>query len=161
MNDKKILLAEDDNGDAELILAALDEFDLAVETAVVRDGQQALEYLESRESRSERPALLPRVILADLKMPRMNGIELIRHLRGEARWRLLPVVVLTSSAEPTDIGAAYRSGANAYVVKPVEFDEFLETIRRVARFWVGTNYTPPMAGEAGLTSMAPSALAAR
>lgn len=155
MKEKTILLAEDDTGDSELILAALDEFDLAVETAVVRDGAQALDYLECREPDGERPAALPRLVLADLKMPRMNGLELIRHLREDARWNLLPVIVLTSSAEPGDIAAAYRTGANAYVVKPVEFDEFFETIRRIARFWVGTNYAPPLAGEAEISAMAP------
>ena len=143
---KRILLAEDDPKDVELTLAALSEHGLANKIMVVRDGVEALDYLYRRDAFSQRPAGHPVVILLDLKMPRMDGIEVLRKLKGDEQMRLIPVVVLTSSRESMDLEQCYRLGVNAYVVKPVRFIEFVEAVKQIGVFWGLLNQPPPDSG---------------
>jgi CheY-like chemotaxis protein len=142
-NAKRILLVEDDPKDIELTLAALGERKLADEVAVARDGVEALDYLYRRESFSQRPPGHPAVILLDLKMPRMGGVKLLRQIKTDENLRLIPVVVLTSSRESPDLEECYRIGANAYVVKPVRFTEFVQAVGELGLFWVWVNQAPP------------------
>jgi CheY-like chemotaxis protein len=140
---KRILLVEDDPKDVELTLAALAEHKLANEVAVTRDGVEALDYLHRRGSFAQRPPGNPVVILLDLKMPRMDGIQVLQQLKAGEQWRLIPVVVLTSSHESQDLEACYRLGVNAYVVKPVRFIDFVEAVKQVGIFWALINQPPP------------------
>jgi CheY-like chemotaxis protein len=140
---KRILLAEDDPKDIELTLAALAEHNLANEVTVARDGVEALDYLYRRGSFTQRPPGNPVVILLDLKMPRMDGVQVLKTIRTDDKLRLIPVVVLTSSRESPDLEQCYRLGVNAYVVKPVRFAEFVESVRRTGVFWALINQTPP------------------
>jgi CheY-like chemotaxis protein len=140
---KRILLVEDDPKDVEFTLGALSEHDLANETAVARDGVEALDYLYRREAFARRPAGHPVVILLDLKMPRMAGLELLRQLKADEQMRLIPVVVLTSSRESSDLKACYRLGVNAYVEKPVRFVEFAAVVKQIGVFWGLINQPPP------------------
>jgi CheY-like chemotaxis protein len=142
-NLKHILLVEDDPKDIELILAALAEHNLAKEVAVARDGAEALDYLHRRGPFAQRPAGNPVVILLDLKMPRLNGVQVLQQLKADEQLRLLPVVVLTSSRESSDLEACYRLGINAYVVKPVRFIEFAEAVKQIGVFWALVNQPPP------------------
>lgn len=140
---KQILLAEDSEHDAEMTLDALKDFHLANDVVIARDGQEALDYL-GRQGRFEgHPAGNPGLILLDLKMPRVNGLEVLAAIRREARWKNIPVVVLTSSREEPDLQAAYALGVNAYVVKPVDFFGFLEAVRTIGKFWISLNEYPP------------------
>lgn len=138
-----ILLAEDDPRDVELTLTALGEFNLANGVAVVRDGEEALDYLRRRGTWATRPAGQPVVLLLDLKMPKMDGIEVIRQLKSDEALRAIPVVVLTSSRESRDLQECYRLGVNAFVVKPVHFGEFVEAVKQVGAFWAVLNEPPP------------------
>jgi CheY-like chemotaxis protein len=142
-NLKRILLVEDDPKDIELTLAALAEHNLANEVAVARDGAEALDCLYRRGSFAQRPAGNPVVIMLDLKMPRMDGMQVLRQIKADEHMRLIPVVVLTSSRESPDLEACYRLGVNAYVVKPVRFIEFVEAVKQIGVFWALINQPPP------------------
>ncbi len=143
MEQKRILLAEDSANDVELTLAALDEHHLANEVVVVRDGAEALDYLYRRGSYATRSALDPVLVLLDIKMPKVDGLEVLRQMKRDPRLRLIPVVALTSSREEQDILEGYRLGVNAYVVKPVAFDKFVEVVKQLSLFWLLINQPPP------------------
>ena len=140
---KRILLVEDDSKDVELTLAALSEHNLANEVDVARDGVEALDYLRLRGTFARRPAGNPAVILLDLKMPRLDGVQVLQQIRTDDQLRLTPVVILTSSHESSDLQECYRLGANAYVVKPVRFIEFVEAVKQIGMFWALVNEPPP------------------
>jgi CheY-like chemotaxis protein len=148
MDLKRILLAEDDPNDVELTLTALGEYNLANEVYVVKDGVEALDYLRRRGAYATRPPGDPVVMLLDIKMPKIDGVEVLRQIKNDPRLRLMPVVVLTSSREERDVAESYRLGANAYVVKPVDFYAFVKAIKEVGVFWAVTNEPPPK-GKAG------------
>jgi two-component system response regulator len=133
-----ILLAEDDPDDAELAISALEDAKLLNPIVRVHDGEEALRYLFEKPLHP-----LPSVVLLDLKMPKVNGLEVLKRIRSEARTRNLPVVVLTSSKEDRDIQSAYDLGANSYIVKPVDFDQFLSSVKQIGLYWVVLNTTPP------------------
>lgn len=143
MSFKRILLAEDDPLGVELTLAALKENHLDREVQVVADGEEALDYLYRRGDYSSRPAGNPFVFLLDLKMPRVDGLQVLKALQADAQMASIPVVVLTSSRLETDKLNCYRAGANAYVVKPVDFNEFTEAVRHMGAFWGKLNEPPP------------------
>lgn len=140
---KRILLAEDDSKDVELTLMALGEYKLANEVDVVRDGHEALEYLHRRGDYKLRGSANPGVVLLDLKMPRVDGLEVLREIRGNEAMKMIPVVMLTSSREERDIVESYKLGVNAYVVKPVDFHQFVDAIRQIGVFWAFVNEAPP------------------
>jgi CheY-like chemotaxis protein len=138
----RILLVEDDPKDVELTLTALEEYHLANEVIVTRDGEEALDYLYRRgtfAARSNDPA----VLLLDLKLPRVDGLEVLQQIKSDQKLRMIPVVVLTSSREERDMVASYSLGVNAYVVKPVDFHEFVNAIRELGIFWAIINQPPP------------------
>jgi len=139
----RILLAEDDPKDVELTLEALREYSLANDIAVARDGVEALDYLHRRGAFAGRAPGHPVVVLLDLKMPRLGGIEVLRELRADEDLRLVPVVVLTSSRESRDLEECYRLGVNAYVVKPVQFHAFVDAVKQTGVFWALLNEPPP------------------
>ncbi|HUG10706.1 MAG TPA: response regulator [Opitutaceae bacterium] len=140
---RRILLVEDNLRDIDLTLAALDEHHLANEVVVARDGIEALDYLYARGKFAGREPGLPAVMLLDIKMPRMNGLEVLRQMKGDPALRVLPVVMLTSSREEPDLAASYDLGANAYVVKPVDFQQFVDAVKQVGAFWAVLNEAPP------------------
>jgi CheY-like chemotaxis protein len=140
---KRILLVEDDPKDIELTIAALGEYNLANEIVVARDGAEALDYLYRRGAFAERPAGNPVVVLLDLKMPRMSGVDVLQQLKTDERMHALPIVILTSSRESSDLEKCYQLGVNAYVVKPVRFSEFVEAVKRIGVFWALLNEPPP------------------
>ena len=142
---KHILLVEDDPKDIELTLTALEEHKLVNEVVVARDGVEALDYLYRRGKFKERPAGYPVVVLLDLKMPRLDGVQVLQQIKADEQLRLLPVVVLTSSHESRDLDECYKLGVNAYVVKPVRFTEFIEAIKQIGVFWILIN-EPPQIG---------------
>ena len=142
MKIKRILLAEDDANDVELILTALEEHHLANEITVVRDGEEALDYLFRRGKFESREDELPALMLLDIKMPKVDGLEVLRQVKNDDRLKLLPIVVLTSSREEQDIIESYQLGTNAYVVKPVEFDNFMTVVKQLGLFWILTNELP-------------------
>jgi len=140
-----ILLAEDSNNDLELTLAALRSHHVANEVDVVRDGAEALDYLYRRgrfASRAPGPLAL---VLLDLKMPKVDGLEVLRQIKNDPTLRLTPVVMLTSSREEVDLLRSYELGVNAYVVKPVAFGEFMQAVKQLGAFWALLNELPPMA----------------
>jgi DNA-binding response OmpR family regulator len=139
----RILLVEDDPKDVELTLTALEEYNLANEVIVVRDGEEALEYLYSRGKFKARSSDNPSVMLLDLKLPKVDGLEVLKQIKSEEKLRMVPVVVLTSSKEEKDMVASYRLGVNAYVVKPVDFHEFVNAIKELGIFWAVINQPPP------------------
>ena len=139
----RILLVEDDPRDVELTLTALDEYRLANEVVVTRDGQQALDYLYCRGEFSTRPEGNPAVMLLDLKLPRVDGLEVLQKVRSDDRLKMVPVVVLTSSQEEKDMVRSYTLGVNAYVVKPVDFHEFVNAVKELGVFWAVINQPPP------------------
>jgi CheY-like chemotaxis protein len=139
----RILVVEDDPRDVELTLTALDEYKLANEVVVARDGKEALDYLYYREQFASRPQESPAVILLDLKLPKVNGLEVLQTIRSDDRLRMIPVVVLTSSHEERDMVASYKLGVNAYVVKPVDFHEFVNAVKELGMFWAVINQPPP------------------
>jgi CheY-like chemotaxis protein len=141
---KQILLAEDNENDVELTLTALKECRLSNEVEVVRDGAEALDYIYRREKYSGRGDGLPCVILLDLKMPRMDGHEVLRQLKSDPALRHIPVVMLTSSREEKDVILSYDLGVNAFVVKPVDFDQFLRAVHALGVFWAIVNEPPPV-----------------
>jgi len=138
-----ILLAEDNAQDAELTLTALAEYNLANEVVVVGDGEQALDYLFFRGRYKQRPNGNPAVVLLDLKMPKVDGLEVLRAIKQDEKLKTIPVVMLTSSREEEDLVRSYRLGVNAYVVKPVDFQAFLEAVRQLGAFWTVHNEPPP------------------
>lgn len=140
---KRILLVEDDPKDIELILTALGEYNLANEIIALRDGVEALDYLYRRGAFALRVEGNPVVILLDLKMPRLDGIQVLKQLKADEPMRAIPVVILTSSRESRDLEECYRLGVNAYVVKPVRFTEFVEAIKSIGVFWALINEPPP------------------
>jgi CheY-like chemotaxis protein len=139
---KHILLVEDDPNDIELTLNALSEYNLANQAVVTRDGVEALDYLFRRGAFAGRPEGDPVVVLLDLKMPRLNGLQVLQQIKTDPRLQLLPIVILTSSREDRDLIECYRLGANAYVVKPVHFVEFVEAVKHIGVFWALTNESP-------------------
>ena len=140
---KPILLAEDNPSDLELTLEALAGNNLANRVAVVRDGVEALEYLRCEGKFSQRNRGNPAVAILDIKMPRMDGIEVLRAIRADAALKTIPVVMLTSSREEHDLIRSYELGSNAYVVKPVKFSEFMDAVRHIGVFWAMINELPP------------------
>jgi CheY-like chemotaxis protein len=140
---KPILLVEDDKRDLELTLIALERSQLANEVVVVRDGEQALDYLNRNGDHAGRTEGNPAVILLDLKLPKVNGLEVLQSVRATEALRSVPVVMLTSSHEETDVLRSYELGVNAYVVKPVEFKQFVSAIADLGVFWAVLNEPPP------------------
>jgi len=149
MSDKTILLVEDNPDDLTLTLRALKKNNIGNDVVVARDGIEALEYLFGTGRYSERdPRGLPQVVLLDLKLPKLDGLEVLRRLRADDRTRLLPVGILTSSDEERDIASGYGLGANSYVRKPVDFVEFSEAVNRLGLYWLVLNQSPPALGGA-------------
>ena len=143
MPKKSILLVEDNPDDETLIIRSLRRYGVLNEINVARDGVEALAYLlgtESNEENGTRP--LPIVVVLDLKLPKLDGLEVLRRLRAEPRTRLLPIVILTSSTQETDIIKSYELGANSYVAKPVEFEQFAEAVRQLGLYWLLLNRPP-------------------
>jgi CheY-like chemotaxis protein len=140
---RPILLAEDNPNDVELTLAALHSSGLANEINVVNDGEEALEYLFCRGRYAGRVSGPPATILLDLKMPKLDGLEVLRQIRADPLLRLVPIVMLTSSREDQDLHHSYDLGANAFVVKPVNFEDFIPAISRLGAFWAVINEPPP------------------
>jgi len=142
--DIDVLLVENDASDAELAIHTLRKNNLANSVQVVEDGEEALDFLFCRSRYADRSILdRPRVILLDLKLPKVEGLEVLRALKNERATRAIPVVILTSSREQKDLIEGYRLGASAYVQKPVDFDQFRQTIREIGLFWIVLNQPPP------------------
>jgi CheY-like chemotaxis protein len=139
----RILLVEDDPRDVELTLTTLGEYNLANEIVVARDGEKALNYLYCRGEFSTRANDNPAVMLLDLKLPKVDGLEVLQQIKSDERLKLIPVVVLTSSQEEKDMARSYKLGVNAYVVKPVDFQEFAHAIKELGVFWALINEPPP------------------
>jgi CheY-like chemotaxis protein len=139
----RILLVEDDPRDIELTLTALQEYNLVNDVFVARDGQEALDYLYCRDQFSGRDGSRPAVILLDLKLPKINGLEVLQQIRSDQELRFLPVVILTSSHEEKDLVRGYELGVNAYVVKPVDFHAFVNAVKELGVFWAMINEPPP------------------
>ncbi|MGC4050927.1 MAG: response regulator [Paludibaculum sp.] len=139
----RILLVEDDPKDVELTMTALEEYNLANEVVVAGDGAEALDYLYCRGKFSSRSNENPAVLLLDLKLPKVDGLEVLQQIKSDDKLRLIPVVVLTSSNQEKDMIASYRLGVNAYVVKPVDFHEFVNAIKELGVFWAIINEPPP------------------
>jgi CheY-like chemotaxis protein len=139
----RILVVEDDPNDVELTLIALGEYHLANEVVVTRDGQQALDYLYCRGEFHTRPNENPAVMLLDLKLPRVDGLEVLQQIKTDESLKMIPVVVLTSSHEEKDKMRSYKFGVNAYVVKPVDFHEFVNAVKELGIFWAVVNEPPP------------------
>lgn len=142
-NPGKILLVEDDPNDVELTLTALAEDYLTNQVVVARDGEQALDYLYSQGAYESREGGNPTVVLLDLKLPKLDGLEVLQRVKADPDLKMIPVVMLTSSNEERDLLRSYDLGANAYVVKPVGFQNFVEAIREVGLFWAVINQPPP------------------
>lgn len=144
MIDKVILLVEDNPDDELLTLRALTKSNVLNEVVVARDGAEALDYLFCMGAYADCDAILmPQVVLLDLKLPKMDGLEVLRRLRADERTRLLPVVILTSSDEEQDIVESYKLGANSYIRKPVDFAQFTESVRQLGLYWLVLNQGPP------------------
>lgn len=148
MNVKHILIAEDDPRDEQLTLAALGEYNLANKVFVVRDGEEALNYLYCREKFEARAPGNPVAMLLDLKMPKVTGLEVLKVIKADRNLRMIPIVVLTSSREEPDMNECYEHGVNAYVVKPVEFNAFMKAVKQLGVFWAAVNEPPPATAEA-------------
>lgn len=145
MSSGRILLVEDSPNDVELTLSALQKHNLANEVVVARDGQEALDYFHRRGAFKLRAEGNPVVVLLDIKLPKIDGLEVLRHLREDEQLQHTPVVMLTSSREEQDIVRSYDLGVNAYVVKPVDFREFVSAICELGLFWAVINQPPPNA----------------
>ena len=148
---KRILLVEDSANDVELTLAALDQHRIANEIVVVRDGAEALDYLYARGAHAGRPPGNPGLLLLDLKMPKVDGLQVLRAIKADSDLKTIPVVMLTSSREERDLVTSYELGVNSYVVKPVDFREFMEAVRQIGIFWAVVNEAPPERRPHGLT----------
>ena len=140
---KRILLAEDNTNDVELTMSALQECRLANEVEVVGDGAEALDYIFRRGKYADRANGLPGVLLLDLKLPKVDGLEVLRQVKADPALRRMPIVMLTSSREERDLVRSYDLGVNAFVVKPVDFAQFVEAIRNLGIFWAIVNEPPP------------------
>ena len=140
---RRILMVEDDPRDVELSLTALEQYNLANEVVVVRDGDEALDYLYQRGKFMARASGNPAVLLLDLKLPKVDGLQVLRQIKSDDRLKMIPVVVLTSSREERDMVASYKLGVNAYVVKPVDFHEFVNAVKELGVFWALINEAPP------------------
>ena len=142
-NEVEILLVEDNPSDVELTLHTMKKNRLANNIHVVRDGAEALDFLFCRGAYASRsPNHPPKVVLLDLKLPKVDGMEVLRQIRGDARMRLLPVVIMTSSREERDVIESYKLGVNSYIVKPMDFDQFSESVRQVGYYWLLLNQPP-------------------
>ena len=139
----RILIVEDDPNDVELTLTALGEYNLANEVVVARDGQEALDYLYGRGAFEGRDDENPAVMLLDLKLPKISGLEILQQIKTDERLKTIPIVVLTSSHEEKDVMRSYSLGVNAYVVKPVDFHEFVNAVKELGAFWAVINVPPP------------------
>jgi CheY-like chemotaxis protein len=144
-NADKILLVEDDPMDAEMTMAALKESHLADQVAVVRDGAEALDYLYRRGKFQTRLDIDPVLVLLDNKMPKVNGLQVLKSMKADERLKTIPVVAFTSSPLASDLTEFYQNGVNAYVVKPVGFGEFVAAIKQLVAFWMAVNLPPPVA----------------
>lgn len=143
---RAILLVEDNQDDEELTLRALSRNNISNQVSVVRDGQEALDWLEATGPYSDRnPDEVPALVLLDLKLPKIDGLEVLRRLRANPRTALVPVVILTSSKEDRDRASGYQSGANSYVQKPVDFTAFIDAVRQLGLYWLMLNEPPPSA----------------
>ena len=142
-NLRTILLAEDNLNDAELTLSALAAHRLLNEIVLVRDGAEALDYLYQRGPYAKRGEKAPALVLLDLKMPKVDGLDVLRQIRSDAALKTTPVVILTSSAEESDLIRSYDLGVNGYVVKPVDFHAFTQAVRTIGGFWAMLNEPPP------------------
>jgi two-component system response regulator len=144
--ERVILLVEDSSSDEELTLRALKKHNIATRVIVVRDGAEALDYLFARGAHAGRAAQdLPHVVLLDLSLPKIGGLEVLRQIRTDERTKLLPVVILSSSSEERDLVGGYDSGANSYVVKPVDFSQFTDAVAQLGRYWLALNQSVPLA----------------
>lgn len=144
MNHKMILLVEDNADDEALTLRALNKNRVANSVVVVRDGAEALDFLFCKGAYADRDPLdMPQVTLLDLKLPKVDGLEVLRQMRNDPRTKTLPVVILTSSKEEQDLVAAYTNGANSYVRKPVDFNQFADSIKQLGMYWLILNEVPP------------------
>lgn len=140
MKQVEILLVEDTPADAEMTLRALSRKNLANKVHWVKDGEEALEFMFRTGAYAARdPASTPKLVMLDIKMPKVDGIEVLRRLKADAATRTIPVVVMTSSNEERDVMESYRLGVNSYIVKPVQFDAFMETVAKIGMYWVLTN----------------------
>jgi len=139
----RILLVEDDPKDVELTLTALDDYKLANEVVVARDGEEALDYLYCRGKFQTRSSDNPAVLLLDLKLPKVDGLEVLQQIKSDEKLKMIPVVVLTYSHEEKDMVTSYKLGVNAYVVKPVDFHEFVNAVKELGVFWAVINEPPP------------------
>ena len=146
---RHILLAEDDPRDVELTLAALGESNLVNQVVVVTDGEQALDYLYRRGAFASRTEENPILVLLDLKMPKVNGLEVLKIIKADEKLCSIPVVVLSSSREAPDVVESYQHGVNAYVVKPVDFNEFMQAVKQLGIFWAAVNEPPLQPDSAG------------
>ena len=138
-----ILVVDDDENDVRMTLAALARHGVEAQVCVADDGAEALDYLHCRGKFKDRPPGNPGLLLLDLNMPRIDGWGVLRELKADAHFRTIPVVVFTSSARDHDVAQCYELGANAFVVKPIAFDQFSETVRDIRAFWIGRNHPPP------------------
>jgi len=143
MNMRRILIAEDDPRDEQLTLAALSEYNLANKIYVVHDGEEVLDYLYCRGKFAARTSGNPIAVLLDLKMPKVTGIDVLRIIKADDNLKSIPIVVLTSSREEPDLAECYRLGVNSYVVKPVDFAEFMKAVKLLGVFWAAVNEPPP------------------
>jgi two-component system response regulator len=144
MEDKMILLVEDNPDDEFLTVRALKKNNIGNRIVIVRDGVEALDFLFcTGDYTSREPRDLPQLILLDIKLPKMDGLEVLRRVRADERTRLLPIVILTSSKEEQDLIESYKNGANSYVRKPVDFNQFMEAVHELGMYWLVINETPP------------------
>jgi len=146
---RRILIAEDNTNDLELTMAALEENRIVNEIIAVRDGAEVIDYLEGRGRFEGRTGNNPALVLLDLKMPKVDGLEVLRYMKKDPRFRAIPVVMLTSSREEQDLIRSYDLGVNAYVVKPVDFGEFMTAVRTLGGFWAVLNEVPHGAAHLG------------
>jgi len=144
MNAKRILLVDDNPNDIELAICALEEVGVSDEVAVVNDGDEALAYLRREGTFAERPEGNPVVTVLDMKMPKVSGLEVLRQIKADEQLRNIPVVMLTSSREQQDLENSYAAGVNAYIVKPVDFEQFLSAVKQIGNFWTQMNEPPPI-----------------
>jgi len=143
LNEVEILIVEDNRNDAEMALRALKRNKLANNVLVVRDGEEALDFIHSRGNFEESGKnLYPRIILLDLKLPKIDGLEVLKELKSDPATRIIPVIVMTSSKEENDMVASYQLGVNSYIVKPVDFDKFVDAVRDIGLYWLLLNQTP-------------------
>src|ERR1019366_8949422 len=148
MSDQVILLVEDNLVDEELTLRSLRKSNIANKVVVARDGAEALDYVFARGAYSSRdPKDLPQVVLLDLNLPKLSGLEVLHSIRTDERTKLIPVVILTSSKEEKDLARGYSCGANSYIVKPVDFTQFFEAVRQLGMYWLVLNQPPPTASQ--------------